>query len=586
MKFKEFVAAVYARKSVILKKGDTLNIQEDKCKKLLKYQYGDEYDLSIVTYCDEKSGKNMDRIAMQRMIRDIKAGKIKAVCSYKLDRFGRNATDLLNFVELLKKYGVKLYCVDDKIEYDPTDESDFMTKFLIMFLSLMAEMERNNIKQRVIASKDALSRKGFWLGGKAPYGFNAIKVDNIGIIQDVDAKSLYILVENENEIKMIEFIYKKFVTGLYSLNQIASMCDELGYVPRKASMFDQHTIEGLLKNPIFVKATPEVYDWLIEQGYKAENISDKDMFDGIHGLISYGKTARDGNVTEHKGNEEVIIAVAPHQGVIDAEVWIKVQDLLRGNKLPKRVLTQHDNALLRGGIFRCSCCGGLMSIYNRESRKDKSIQYPHYRCENKRKRNGKLCAVNNISATELDDEIVRIIFKMKDKLGNYNKLIKKQLISLKSEHVSGSIIPSLEAAIKKEEKAIKNIVQNMGSGLLDAEVITVLNDEIRARRDAIQELRQQIEDEKNAIDALNSRQKDLDEIANTLMNLTEDEFRSLDMPIKMRLISQIIEKVEWDGKDVHVFFKVPDEVCGGDTTDLLFYSQTALTNVDTVKQHF
>ena len=104
------------------------------------------------------------------------------VCAYKLDRFGRNATDLLNFIELLKENGVKLFCVDDKIEYDPTDETQYMTKFLIMFLSLMAELERNNIRQRVIVTKDSLSRHGFWLGGTAPYGFEAVRVPNDGII--------------------------------------------------------------------------------------------------------------------------------------------------------------------------------------------------------------------------------------------------------------------------------------------------------------------------------------------------------------------------------------------------------------------
>ena len=61
---KRLVAAIYARKSDILQKGDTLNIQEEKCRRLLKYQYNDEYDLSIKCYTDEKSGKDMDREAM------------------------------------------------------------------------------------------------------------------------------------------------------------------------------------------------------------------------------------------------------------------------------------------------------------------------------------------------------------------------------------------------------------------------------------------------------------------------------------------------------------------------------------------
>lgn len=163
--------------------------------------------LSIKCYTDEKSGKDMDREAMQMMISDIQAKRIQAVCAYKLDRFGRNATDLLNFIELLKENGVKLFCVDDKIEYDPTDETQYMTKFLIMFLSLMAELERNNIRQRVIVTKDSLSRHGFWLGGTAPYGFEAVRVPNDGIILEVQAKYLYVLKCIDEEMQLVESIY-------------------------------------------------------------------------------------------------------------------------------------------------------------------------------------------------------------------------------------------------------------------------------------------------------------------------------------------------------------------------------------------
>lgn len=136
----KLVAAIYARKSVILKKGDTLNIQEDKCRENLKLRYKYDYDLTIKCFTDEKTGKDMDREEMQSMIEQIKEGKVQVVCAYKLDRFGRNAIELVNFIELLKKYNVKLHCVDDQINYDPTDDNDVMTKLMIRMEKLLVRL--------------------------------------------------------------------------------------------------------------------------------------------------------------------------------------------------------------------------------------------------------------------------------------------------------------------------------------------------------------------------------------------------------------------------------------------------------------
>ena len=54
---------------------------------------------------------------------------------------------------------------------------------------------------------------------------------------------------------------------------------------------------------------------------------------------------------------------------------------------------------------------------------------------------------------------------------------------------------------------------------------------------------------------------------------------------RRNLVRLLIKEVVWDGENVHVYFKTPDSVCGGDTTDSLSIN-TALTNVDMVKQHF
>ncbi len=584
-------AAIYARKSVVLKKGDTLNQQDEKCRKFLEYKYNK--DIAIKRYTDEKSGKDMDRLEMQALINDIKVGKINAVCSYKLDRFGRNATDLLNFVDLLKQYGVVLHCVDDKIDYDPTDESDFMTRFLIMFLSLMAEMERNNIRQRVTDSKIYLSGLGFWLGGTTPYGYTSVQVPNTNVIPEAAAQKLFVLHEDSNEMRMIDKIFEDYDREDISYSELANRCTDAGFNPRFSNrlakksvvMFDSATIRGMLKNPVYVKATPDVYDWLISMGYRAENITPREKFDGKHGLLTYGKTSRS-NKTEYKDNSEVIVAVAPHNGRIDASLWLRVQDKVlknAGNKTKKN--TKHNNVMLGGGLFRCACCGGLMSSYNRESRKEAGVFYPHYRCENKRKRNGKLCSVDNLAATEVDEAIIDVLFQKKEEICSSVEYIKKNLLSVKNCYIQEDIIPRLEREIEKEQSKIDNIVANIASGSFSEFALNSMNKHMNEIFNRIEQLKVKIEEEHKKVKEMENKNKSLDLIATKLLNLDKSDFMILPMSEKRAILALIIDKVKWDGKQIHVYFKTPDKVCGDNTTDT-FFIETALTCVDSAKPHF
>ena len=76
------------------------------------------------------------------MLDDIQSGKVHTdyVLVFKLSRFGRNARDVLNSLELIMKYGVHLMCVEDGL-----DSSTSMGKMMITILGAVAELERENI---------------------------------------------------------------------------------------------------------------------------------------------------------------------------------------------------------------------------------------------------------------------------------------------------------------------------------------------------------------------------------------------------------------------------------------------------------
>ena len=126
--------------------GYSLDAQRDKLRKYAAYE-----DMVVAgEYSDEGfSGKNIQgRQEFQRMLNDIQDCKdgVSYVLVFKLSRFGRNAADVLNSLQLMQDFGVNLICVEDGI-----DSSKDAGKLMISVLSAVAEIERENIRTQTMA---------------------------------------------------------------------------------------------------------------------------------------------------------------------------------------------------------------------------------------------------------------------------------------------------------------------------------------------------------------------------------------------------------------------------------------------------
>ena len=158
---------IYIRVSTAMQvDGYSLDAQKEKLKKYAAYE-----EMQIVgEYSDEGySGKNIaGRPEFVRMLEDIEDGKdeVTFVLVFKLSRFGRNAADVLNSLQLMQDYGVNLICVEDGI-----DSSKESGKLMISILSAVAELERENILVQTMEGRKQKAREGKWNGGFAPYGY-------------------------------------------------------------------------------------------------------------------------------------------------------------------------------------------------------------------------------------------------------------------------------------------------------------------------------------------------------------------------------------------------------------------------------
>ena len=148
--------AIYARKSRITNKGDSIGVQFKQCADYAKKELHLDDDYSFMEYEDKGlSGYYSDRPDFQRMLHDVQDGKIRAIVCYKLDRIGRKTTDLLRLMDFLEKYNVDLLICSNGI-----NTASGVSKIFIQIFAVVAE----------------LAKDGRWLGGNPPMGFQVQRV--------------------------------------------------------------------------------------------------------------------------------------------------------------------------------------------------------------------------------------------------------------------------------------------------------------------------------------------------------------------------------------------------------------------------
>ena len=137
------------------------------------------------------SGGNMERPALKRLLADIALGKITIVVVYKIDRLTRSLADFSKMVEIFEKHAVSFVSVTQ--QFNTTTSMGRLTlNILLSFAQFEREMTGERIRDKIAASK----KKGIWMGGTPPLGYDVI-----------DRK----LVINEAEAAIVRRVFKEML---------------------------------------------------------------------------------------------------------------------------------------------------------------------------------------------------------------------------------------------------------------------------------------------------------------------------------------------------------------------------------------
>jgi site-specific DNA recombinase len=161
---------VYTRKSTehnLDLEFNSLDAQRESCEAYIKSQMHEGWHLIPARYDDGGiSGASLDRPDLQRLISDIKAGRVDNVVVYKVDRLTRSLTDFAKLVELFDAHKVSFVSVTQAF-----NTTNSMGRLTLNVLLSFAQFEREVIAERVRDKVAASKAKGLWMGGNPPLGY-------------------------------------------------------------------------------------------------------------------------------------------------------------------------------------------------------------------------------------------------------------------------------------------------------------------------------------------------------------------------------------------------------------------------------
>lgn len=252
--------AIYTRKSTeegLEQDFNSLDAQREACGAYVLSQKHEGWAELSDRYDDGGfSGGSMDRPGLIKLLNDVEAGRVDVIVVYKVDRLTRSLADFAKMVDLFDEAGVSFVSVTQA--FNTTSSMGRLTlNVLLSFAQFEREVTAERIRDKVAASK----RKGMWMGGAVPMGY------------DVNDKALMV---NPVEAKAIRTIFAQYL-AVGSVRELSERLGALGIVSKRrtdrygrmtgGTSFSRGALYNILRNPVYIGKTRhknELYEGLHE----------------------------------------------------------------------------------------------------------------------------------------------------------------------------------------------------------------------------------------------------------------------------------------------------------------------------------
>lgn len=316
--------AIYTRKSTdegLDQDFNTLHAQREACEAYITSQRAEGWQALSAQYDDGGySGGNMERPALKKLIADIKAGKIQTVVVYKIDRLTRSLMDFSKLVEVFDEHDVTFVSVTQSFN-TTTSMGRLTLNMLLSFAQFEREVTSERIRDKIAASK----KRGMWMGGFPPLGYERI-----------DKK----LLPHPEDRKTVQFIFEEYLK-CGSVRRLKDIVYERGF-----------------KTPVRTSKKGRMYG--------GADLSRGHLYQILGNPLYVGKV-------RHKGE----IYDGLHDGIIDEELFDAAQKQLSANTPDRKNASVKSGSLLKGLLYDCD---GV--IYSPTYTVKKGTRYSYYISQN------------------------------------------------------------------------------------------------------------------------------------------------------------------------------------------------------------
>jgi len=434
------------------------------------------------------TGANLERPALQKLLSDIKDGRVDCIVVYKVDRLSRSLLDFTQLLEVFEKNSVAFVSVTQNFNTNTS-----MGRLTLNILLSFAQFEREIISERTRDKMAAGLKKGKWLGGRPVLGY------------DLDREN-HRLIVNEKEAETVKEIFGLYIKEC-SLLSVAIILNDKGYKTKKfvtksgkvlgEGKFINTYIQHIIKNVVYIGKV-------------------KYMGQLYHGL---------------------------HEPIVGEDIFEKAQEILANNRVKRQSSKNTKNIGLLNHLLRCKACNSIM--FHTYSAKG-NYKYRYYVCMNAQKRGYSSCPTRSVNAQAIEDAVIDALRKIacdskaqEQSIKSLRESLQEEIEHLKEEQKNiGNEVQDLSSRIKdlKESLEHKKDDQNLSAIEVSNLKEKLLNDERLMSEMRIKKI--QIEEE------LVTREEFME-----ALSVTSPIWDTLFPQEKRRILKLLLREVDYDGRD-------------------------------------
>ena len=521
---KIYKTGIYARLSK--EDADSIESNSIQSQRAICLAYIESHeDLELVdTYIDDgRTGSNTDRPGFQKMLEDMRSGRIDCAVSKDLSRFSRNYIDAGNYLEkIFPAMGIRYIAINDN--YDsmaPGAGSDTIT---LPFKVLVNDIYCRDISIKIRSSLEVKRKKGEYVGGFAPYGYKKAPQDKNRLLVDEDAA------------EVVTMIFGMYKDG-FPILKIAGRLNASG-IP---TPMDYKRMQGVNFQTAF--RTRERSEW--------EYVTIKRILSNIvyTGVLVQGKRGTPNHkVRSVRPREETdwVRVENAHEPIISCTDFEAVAELMRRDT---HCVSGSDRHSLFSGFLFCGDCQASMT---RKTQKRGGRQYVYYNCGGNKRTHQ--CSPHSFSEAKLTDIVFHAIHDQIEVVLHLDEVLRfidalpqrdRRVFSYEAQ------MTRLEEEIQRYKKLELGLYENFVDGIINKTEYTDFRENYRGQIEEKQEALQRLKREQQDAAAMGSQNRAWVQVFAQYENVRE---------LDRRLLVALVDKVFiYEDKRVEIVFRYRDE---------------------------